>query len=246
MSLPVGERRRGAFTEREIELVLLRRMADLQMPLVEQALRRLDSSRTEMREANRRWNAVAFGRPGPLRRSRFVRALGAPAVDRAPVPDRPAGPGEGQLLRSCWPLSLWPGFWLQVLADASEVVWHSGLVRSGGSAPAVLRTVADALPWTCTLPECAAAFTDVTFHDVGLSGHEAVTCTAPGPDGRTGRWLLRSVWGLLQVVEPSRPSQARKVPRGVQHAGGGAAVTTDGVSYGVRIASSTDQQAEVE
>jgi hypothetical protein len=192
-----GTRRTGAFTEREVQLVLLRRMADLQAPLVEEALRRLGSSRSELREANRRWNAVAFGRPGPLRHSRFARALGRPAVDREPAP------GAAGLRRSCWPLALWPGLWLQVLVDPRDVVEHVALVRAVGAERPVLRRATDAAPWTCVLAECIAAFEDVTFHDVGLTGHEAITCTAPGADGRPARWLVRSVWGLVQRVEPS-------------------------------------------
>lgn len=87
--------------------------------------------------------------------------------------------------------------------DGADAVWHQGLVRADGGPRPVLRTVADAVPWSCTLDECAAAFDEVTFHDVGLTGHEAITCTAPGPDGEPARWLLRSIWGLLQRVEPS-------------------------------------------
>ena len=34
----------------------------------------------------------------------------------------------------------------------------------------------------------------------GPSGHEALTCG--DPDG--GRWLVRSVWGLVQRVDPAR------------------------------------------
>jgi hypothetical protein len=181
-----------------VQLVLLRRMADLQTPLVEDALRRLGSSRAEMREANRRWNAAGFGRPGPLRHSRLALALGPPAVDREVALAR-AG-----LLRSCWPLPLWPGLWLQVLVDGQDVVWHTGLVRAAGAPSPGLHRVTDAEPWSCVLAECVAAFDDITFHDVGLTGHEAVTCAAPGPDGRPGRWLLRSVWGLLQRIEPAR------------------------------------------
>jgi hypothetical protein len=187
----------GAFTELEIQLVLLRRMADLQAPLVERALRTLGSSRTEMRAAIRRWNAAGFGRPGPLRHSRFARALGRPAVDHGPALEH-AG-----LFRSCWPLTLWRGLWLQVVVDEHDVVWHHGLVRAAGAERPVLRRIADAEPWTCVLAECIAAFDDVTTHDVGLTGHEAITCTAPGDDGAHGRWLVRSVWGLVQTTAPS-------------------------------------------
>ena len=188
-------RRQGAFTGLEVQLVLLRRMADLQAPLVEDALRRLGCSRAEMREANRRWNAAGFGRPGPLRHSRFARALGVPALDHAPAP--------GGAFRSAWPLPLWPGLWLQVVVDAADAVWHTGLVRAVGAAAPALRRADDARPWSCVLAECVDAFDDVTFHDVDLTGHEAITCTAEGPEGTPRRWLMRSVWGLLQRVEPA-------------------------------------------
>lgn len=193
-------RRDGAFTDREVHLVLLRRMADLQEPLVEQALRRLGSSRTQMRAANRRWNATGYGPPGPLRHSRYARALGHPAVDHAPVR------ANAGLARSCWPLSLWPELWLQVLVDDEDVVWHTSLVRADGVDRPRLRTVEDARPWSCTLAECAAAFDDVTFHDAGLTGHEALTCVAPGAGGTRGQWRMRSIWGLLQRVEPIEPT----------------------------------------
>jgi len=211
----VEVRRTGAFTGTEVQLVLLRRMADLQGPLVEDALRRLGSSRAELREANRRWNAATFGRPGPARHSRFARALGAPALDHEPAP------GHDTAYRSAWPLPLWPGLWLQVLVDAADVVWHTGLVRAVGATTPVLRTAADARPWSCVLAECVAAFDDVTFHDVDLTGHEAITCTAAGPDGVLGRWLMRSVWGLLQRVEPAAEGRSASTPAGAGSISGG-------------------------
>jgi hypothetical protein len=189
--------RSGAFTELEIELVLLRRMADLQEPLVEAALARLGSSRSGMRAANKRWNAAGFGRPGPLRHSRFARALGTPVVDHGP------GLVDAGMFRSCWPLPLWPGLWLQVLVDEHDVVWHHGLVRASDAVGPRLATITDVVPWSCVLPECVAAFDDLTLHDVGLSGHEAITCTAPGDDGEPARWLIRGIWGLVQTVAPS-------------------------------------------
>jgi hypothetical protein len=190
---------RVAFSALDVHLVLLRRMADLQAPLVEDALRRLGVGRSDMRDANRRWNAARFGRPGAMRLGRFARALGEPDVDRAAAV---ALAGRG-LRRSCWPMDLWPGLWLQVLADDRDVVWHLGLTRAAGTPTPLLRRASDVAPWTCVLAECAAAFDDVTFHDVGLTGHEAITCTAAGDDGRPARWLVRSVWGLVQRVEPS-------------------------------------------
>lgn len=193
----VGARRTGPFTQAEVQLVLLRRMADLRGDLVADALRRTGSSHAEMREANRRWNAAGFGRPGPLRHSRFALALGPPEVDRE------VALAHAGMLRSCWPVSFWPGLWLQVLLDERDVVRHHGLVRAAGAPSPPLRSAADAVPWTCVLAECVAAFDDITFHDVGLTGHEAITCTAAGADGRPARFVVRSVWGLVQTVAPA-------------------------------------------
>ena len=187
---------RGAFDLLEIQLVLLRRMADLQAPLVDLALQELGAGHGDLREANRRWNAAAFGRPGALRRARF-RGLGPPAVDRAPLPGDRSGHG---LVRSCWPLPLWPEYWLQVLSDRTDVVQHLSLTRAAGEPQPVLRSPSELTPWSCTLAECAAAFPQAVFNDPGPTGHESLTCA--DPEG--GRWLVRAVWGLVQRSDPIR------------------------------------------
>jgi hypothetical protein len=197
---PQEFRRTGAFTADEVQLVLLRRMADLQAPFVERALARMGWSKAQLREANRRWNAVEFGRPGPLRHSRYTRALGPPVVDHRPAPP----PVTAYF--SCWPLPVWPGLWLRILVDDADVVWHAGLVRADGAASAVLQVAADVRPWECTLAECAAAFDEVAFTEVDLTGHEAITCTAAGAGGELSRWLIRSIWGLVQQVRPAPTS----------------------------------------
>ncbi|MFJ4459739.1 hypothetical protein [Streptomyces sp. NPDC088928] len=61
------------FGPREFQLVLLRRMADHQPGLVEEARQELSASAAEMREANRRWQAM-------------VRAPGGRGALRWPVP----------------------------------------------------------------------------------------------------------------------------------------------------------------
>lgn len=181
----------GAFDVLEIQLVLLRRMADLQAPLVDRALRDLGCDHGDLRAANHRWNAAAFGRPGAMRLARF-RGLGAPAVDRAPLP-------RAGLARSCWPLPLWPEYWLQVIGDRTDVVQHLSLTRADGEPRPRLEHPTVVTPWSCTLAECAAAFPEVVFNDPGPSGHESLTCTDP-VDG--DRWLVRAIWGLVQRVDP--------------------------------------------
>ena len=181
----------GAFDVLEIQLVLLRRMADLQAPLVDRALKDLGVGHTELRAANHRWNAAAFGRPGAVRWARF-RGLGAPAVDRAPLP-------RAGLVRSCWPLPLWPEYWLQVLSDRADVVQHLSLTRADGEPRPRLVRPSVVTPWSCTLAECAASFPDVVFNDPGPTGHESLTCADPDTGERFG---VRAIWGLVQRVEP--------------------------------------------
>ncbi|MFD0541120.1 hypothetical protein ACFQY7_52120 [Actinomadura luteofluorescens] len=67
------------FARREFQLVLLRRMADYQPGLVEDAMRSLGASRTEMREVNARWQRILRSRTFPRGRRRFETVLGPPA-----------------------------------------------------------------------------------------------------------------------------------------------------------------------
>ena len=95
----------------QFQLVLLRRMADHQPDLVEDARHELSASLAEMREANRRWQAMLRaprGR-GALRRYRSV--LGEPESSVR----RRVGDLECDAL--LWPLPLWPGLRFEVMAS---------------------------------------------------------------------------------------------------------------------------------
>lgn len=113
------------FGPREFQLVLLRRMADHQPDLVEDALRDLGATRAESREANRRWQAWAHGRGGRGEPARYRSVLGEP-VARRTVPRL-----DAELLE--WELPLWPELRWQVIVGKPPAVWGSGLVRAPGS-----------------------------------------------------------------------------------------------------------------
>jgi hypothetical protein len=98
-----------------------------------------------------------------------------------------------------------------VLTGPDGEMWLMRMTRAGDAPHPRLRTVEDIVPWGPTLTECAAAFGDATFHDVGLTGHDAMTCTAPDRSGVPGRWLVRSVWGLVQTVEPDPLGTRRRI-----------------------------------
>ncbi|RBL84330.1 hypothetical protein DDE05_24545, partial [Streptomyces cavourensis] len=105
----------------EFQLVLLRRMADHQPDLVEEARQELSASLADMREANRRWQAMVRaprGR-GSLRRYRSV--LGEPELTLK----RRVGDVECEAL--LWPVPLWPDLRFEVMAGPGGAVWNEWL-----------------------------------------------------------------------------------------------------------------------
>lgn len=119
------------FGPTEFQLVLLRRMADHQPDLVEDAVRALGATRTAMREANRRWQARAHARGGPGELARYRAALGEPVARRR------VERYDSEILQ--WELPLWPDLRWEVLVGPlgrrSPDVWGCGLVRAPGSPP---------------------------------------------------------------------------------------------------------------
>ncbi|GAA3371091.1 hypothetical protein GCM10020367_20360 [Streptomyces sannanensis] len=135
----------------DFQLVLLRRMADHQPGLAEDARRRLGVSVSDQREANRRWQAMVRTRArGAVARYRSV--LGEPES----VVRRRIGGLECDALQ--WPMPLWPGLRFEVLAAPNGAVWNEWLVRAPGTAGPELRTAEDLRPWSCTVDEVARAF----------------------------------------------------------------------------------------
>ncbi|MEU8530860.1 MULTISPECIES: hypothetical protein [Streptomyces] len=157
------------FGPRSFQLVLLRRMADHQPGLVEDALRELGATRSEMREANRIWQSWAHARRGPGELHRYRQALGEPVARRAvaelgvalgALSDPEAG---AEILQ--WDLPLWPDLRWEVLTGRAgpkspPQVWGSALTRTPGASSPVLRTAADLRPWGCTFGEVRHAFPD--------------------------------------------------------------------------------------
>ncbi|MFD0368444.1 hypothetical protein [Streptomyces sp. NPDC059071] len=191
----------------EFQLVLLRRMADHQAGLVDEALRELGAGRTEMREANKRWQAWAHARPSPaatlpdaLRAApslhggrgeldRYRQALGEPEARHAV-----RGGSEAWL----WPLPLWPDLRFTVLVGPGRAVWSRTLTRAPGAPAPRLRTAEDLRPWHCTIDEVWRAFRDVEPRE-GV-GPALARLDFTLPDGE--RAAAEFAWGLLQRTVP--------------------------------------------
>lgn len=188
----------------EFQLVLLRRMADHQPDLVEDARHELSASLSEMREANRRWQGGGashalkamgeVGAPrgrGSLRRYRTV--LGEPESSV----HRRIGDLECDAL--LWPVPLWPDLRFEVMIAPGGAVWNEWLVRAPGAAGPELRTIEDLRPWSCTVDEVARAFAPARPMEGSAPTRWALAITDPV----TGAlYVAEFTWGLFQRLLP--------------------------------------------
>ena len=118
------------FTPLDFQLVLLRRMADHNPDLVEEARHALGVSIADMREANRRWQAMLV-RPGLA-----VRRLPLPLRPRRPRVRRgPAGSATWTCEALLWPVPLWPDLRFEV-APGPERRRLERMAGHGPGAPA--------------------------------------------------------------------------------------------------------------
>ncbi|MFK0118532.1 hypothetical protein [Streptomyces sp. NPDC090994] len=190
------------FTPVDFHLVLLRRMADHNPGLVDDARRALGASPAEMREANRRWQAMLRSPRSRSAASRYRSVLGPP---ESTFPRRV---GDLDCEARQWPLPLWPDLRFEVLVGADGTVWNTWLVRAPGAAGPALRTLADLTPWSCTVDEAARAFAPARPLQGSAPTRWGLAFTAPDPDGTPRDVVAEFTWGLLQrtaVSDRPRP-----------------------------------------
>ncbi|MFE3520201.1 hypothetical protein ACFXOD_01160 [Streptomyces sp. NPDC059161] len=176
----------------DFQLVLLRRMGDHQPGLVEDARQELGASVADMREANKRWQAMLRSSRSRGALSRYRSVLGAP---EAVVPRRI---GDLDCEAHLWPVPLWPGLRFEVLAGPGGAVWNEWLVRAPGIPSPELRGEADLRPWSCTVDEVARAFPPARPMEGSAPTRWQLALTLPG--GR--ECVAEFSWGLLQRLLP--------------------------------------------
>ncbi|MEV3859123.1 hypothetical protein AB0J38_33025 [Streptomyces sp. NPDC050095] len=180
------------FTPLDFQLVLLRRMADHNPELVETARADLGVSVADMREANRRWQAMLHSRRPGTSVSRYRSILGAPEQRLT----RRIGDMECEAL--LWPVPLWPDLRFEVLLSPQGAVWNEWLIRTPGTPGPALRTVADLTPWSCTVDETARAFPPARPLEGSAPTRWGLAFTAPDDQGRPRSVRAEFTWGLLQ------------------------------------------------
>ncbi|MEV0278934.1 hypothetical protein AB0I22_21475 [Streptomyces sp. NPDC050610] len=190
----------------QFQLVLLRRMADHQPGLVEDALRELGVERPDMREANRRWQAMLHSsrRRGTVSRYRSV--LGPPET----AAERRIGDLTCEALT--WPVPLWPDLRFEVLTAPGGGVWNEWLIRAPDAAGPGLRTAEDLRPWTCTVDEAARAFAPARPMEGTAPTRWRLAFTAPDAAGARRPYVAEFTWGLLQRVTAGPPDDPGHSP----------------------------------
>lgn len=204
--MPSGKQAASApFTPLDFQLVLLRRMADHNPGLVEDARHTLGVSIADMREANKGWqamirspprsNELARGHPHRARTpaSRYRSVLGAPET----VLTRKVGDLECEAW--LWPVPLWPDLRFEaLLAPNGSTVWNEWLIRAPEAEGPDLRTLEDLTPWSCTVDEAARAFPPARPLEGTAPTRWGLTFTAPDEKGVRREVVAEFTWGLLQ------------------------------------------------
>jgi hypothetical protein len=192
--MPSGKRPASPFTPLDFQLVLLRRMADHNPGPVEDARHELGVSLADMREANKRWQAMVRSprSRAPLSRSRSI--LGEPESRT------PRRIGDLDCEAWLWPVPLWPDLRFEVLTAPNGAVWNEWLVRAPTAEGPELRTLDDLTPWSCTVDEAARAFAPARPLEGTAPTRWGLAFTAPDAQGARWEVVAEFTWGLLQRV----------------------------------------------
>ncbi|WP_406176485.1 hypothetical protein [Streptomyces canus] len=194
--MPSGKQAASApFTPLDFQLVLLRRMADHNPGLVEDARHALGVSIADMREANKRWQAMVRSPRARTPASRYRSVLGAPET----VLTRKVADLECEAW--LWPVPLWPDLRFEaLLAPNGSTVWNEWLIRAPDAEGPDLRTLDDLTPWSCTVDEAARAFPPARPLEGTAPTRWGLTFTAPDEKGVRREVVAEFTWGLLQRV----------------------------------------------
>ena len=178
----------------EYQLVLLRRMADYNPELVEQARARLGATTTDMRETNAHWQRMNRSRTFRLTTQTLRGFLGDPLAET----ERVAGKAGMQFHVTRWKLPLWPELRLEAVAGPDGAVLDYGLSRDPGSPAPELRRLADLEPWTCVIGDVATAFPPARLREGSAPSRTELLFTAPDEGVESVGARAEFVYGLLQ------------------------------------------------
>ena len=176
----------------EFQLILLRRMADYQPRLVEEARSRLGFDVTEMRAVNATWQRMLRSKHsrGPL--GQLLSVLGKP-VD---VLARKVG--DVQCRCEQWELPLWPELRFEAFIGPGDMLLKEHLVRAPGAPRPTLKTLGDLTPWSCVLGDIAVAFGRLRQLEGSAPTRDLALAEIDDGSGTKVTVATEYVYGLLQ------------------------------------------------
>jgi len=176
----------------EFQLVLLRRMADYQPRLVDDARTRLGFDVTEMRAVNATWQRMLRSRNsrGPLGQLHSV--LGKP------VEVIPRMVGDAACRCEQWELPLWPELRFEAFIGPNGILLKEHLVRAPGAPRPTLKTLGDLTPWSCVLGDVAVAFGRLRQLEGSAPTRDLALVQIDDGSGTKVTVATEYVYGLLQ------------------------------------------------
>jgi hypothetical protein len=179
------------FARREFQLMLLRRMADLQPDLVEAAYTELGATNRDYLAAHNRWQSMLRSRRAPRGLDLYHAVLG-PADD-----ERARRFGDVSLAAHTWALpGLWPDLRWEALVGTAGVVIHAWLVRAGDAPIPELPAPADMAPWSCVVGDVLYRFPEAAQFDPQVPSQWRLA---------VGGTRMTFVHGLLQLAQVADP-----------------------------------------
>ena len=180
----------------EFPLVLLRRMADFQPRLVEEARGRLGFDVTEMRAVNATWQRMLRSRNSRGALGQVHSVLGKPVEVIA------RKIGDAQCRCEQWDLPLWPELRFEAFIGPGDMLLKEHLVRAPGVPRPTLKTISDLTPWSCVLGDVAMAFGRLRQLEGSAPTRDLALVEVDDGSGVKVTVATEYVYGLLQSARP--------------------------------------------
>lgn len=181
-------------TKAEFPLVLLRRMADYQPELVENARIELGYDVAGMRAVNATWQRMLRSRSSRGLLGQLHSVLGRPDE----IVERKIGDAACRCQQ--WALPLWPDLRFEAFIGPGEILLKEHLVRAPGTPRPELKTLEDLKPWSCVLGDVAMALGPLRQLE-GSAPTRDLALVDVGPEPKT-TIAAEFVYGLLQLARP--------------------------------------------
>ena len=185
-------------TAAEFPLVLLRRMADYQPQLVEDARNELGFDVSEMRAVNATWQRMLRSRNSRGALGQLHGILGKPAE----IIERKIGDAACRCEQ--WELPLWPDLRFEAFIGPGDMLLKEHLVRAPDSTRPTLEKMSALTPWSCVLGDAAVAFGPLRQLEGSAPTRDLALAEVIDDAERNTKITvsLEFVYGLLQAARP--------------------------------------------